>query len=223
MRAFVAILAALLFPVAARAQQTGTAYVPAPPQTTVEASGSGTYTTPLGARYLIVTMFGPGGPGSGGGTTPGNGTASASDTTFGTSLLTAAKGAIATGTTHGNGGAATGCDQNITGQNGNDAASGFTFAAGGFGGGGGFNQQNNATPPAPPVNSGLGGAGGAAQANASPGAGGGQGAKCIKQINGPLASYSYNVGPASTGGTTGTGGNAGVGGASGEIIVTAYF
>lgn len=194
----------------------------AAPQTTIYLNGSGTYTTPSGALYLDVELIGPGGPGSGSGTTPGNGTVSASDTTFG--ALTAGKGQAASGTTGGAGGTPTGGDENITGQPGMNAASGYTFAVGGKGGGpyGGTGFQGNNGPNGL-TNTGGGGAGGGADSAASPGAGGGEGAIVRKRFSPPAASYAYNVGPASVGGAAGTSGRTGGAGASGRIKITAYF
>ena len=74
-------------------------------------TGSGTYTTPAGVKYLVVELVGGGGGGSGSGTgAPGAGGAGG-NTTFGSSFLTANGGNgasvdVALGNTGGTGGTA---------------------------------------------------------------------------------------------------------------------
>lgn len=189
-------------------------------------ANNGTFTSFIDAYgrsplYYEVWAKGPGGPGAGGGTTPGNGTVSVNDTTFGT--LTAAKGAIASGLTGGAAGACANASISYPAQAGGAGPNGFTFAAGGIGGGQGYALQAANTPPTPPANSGFGGPGGASGATASPGGGGGQGANCYLIQNSPSATYSYTVGPASVGGSLGTGGAAGAPGAAGGIVVRVNF
>src|SRR5690606_16060059 len=64
--------------------------VPKAPTITRLTSGSGTYVTPSGVRYLRVRMVGGGAGGNGSGTSNSGGQGAAGgDTTFGTSLLIA--------------------------------------------------------------------------------------------------------------------------------------
>lgn len=196
------------------------------------------YASPL---YLEIEAVGPGGGGSGAGTTTsaGAGQDPASDTTFGSSFITAAKGkgGLANGADGGVGGACTlgtgVVGQKITGGKGsggsgtgsaqvtNMGAAGGASALGGTGGGGAFNSNGLAAP----VNTG-GGGGGAGSASSSlqtAGTGGGAGATCRVKFQFPAASYAYNVGPAGTGGTAGTSGNPGGDGGSGRIAVWEHF
>lgn len=192
------------------------------PVMTYLSSGSGTYTVPEGARYLRVTLKGPGCGGAGSGTTPGSVSAPATDTTFG--VYTAAKGQAPSGSTGGAGGVASGGIINIDGQKGGNAANGYTFHPGGFGGGSGGGRSaasSNGDDAVP--NSGGGGAGGGADSTGSPGAGGGEGAEIVVLITDPGQSYAYAVGTGSTGGTAGTSGRAGGAGALGFIRVEVYF
>jgi len=65
----------------------------ASPTVTTYTSGSGTYTTPTGAKYIQVVMVGGGGGGCGSNATGGGNTGSnGGATTFGSSYLTAGGG-----------------------------------------------------------------------------------------------------------------------------------
>jgi hypothetical protein len=55
-------------------------------------TGTGTYTTPSGVKYIIVEMVGGGGGGSGGGLASIGAGGNAGNTTFGTSLHTTSGG-----------------------------------------------------------------------------------------------------------------------------------
>lgn len=203
---------------------------------TVYTSGSGTYTTPTGAKYLQVVMVGGGGGGCGTGTAGSAGSGgTGGTTTFGSSFLTCpggGGGAQPTGGTPGS--TPTGGDINLVGsagfcgpgypnsvysQGGNGGPSPFGGSAvGGYVGGAG----NAGT-------SGSGGGGGGI-ANTSVnsltifmGGGGASGGYLQKTISSPAASYSYAVGAGGTAGTAGNTGLAGGAGGAGVIIVTAYF
>lgn len=203
-----------------------TAYVkanlPAAPQRTVYTSGSATYTTPAGTKWLEVEVQGGGGGGSAG--QPGGGGGNGSASSFGS--------ITANGATASTGGTASGGDINLTGGNGgtfSNAANGTTWASGSQGafsffGGAGTGNYGSAGGNAQP-NTGAGGGGGGTNtaAAATGGAGGGAGGYCRKLITSPLASYAVTVGTGGTGGTGSGAGLAGGTGAAGIVIVTAYF
>lgn len=224
----------------ARLTYNGTSFVlenPAPvaDQITVYTSGSGTYTTPVGAIELIVEMVG-GGAGGQGSTAGGTGTSptAGGNTTFG-SLAANGGGVASPCYASGAPGTASGGDINISGNPGIQAAqnngSGTIgqnpggnggssyFGGAGLGGQIGLVAGGNAN-----ANSGSGGGGGSANNTASyvAGAGGASGGYCKKSIASPTSSYSYAVGAAGNGGTTGAGANGG-NGSAGQIIVRARF
>lgn len=205
------------------------------PEVTVYTSGSGTYTTPTGAKYLVVEMVGGG---SGGGGAGGNGSnfssiagTSGGNTTFGTSLLTAAGATNSSGA--GVGGAATV----------NSPATAIVALTGAYGTAWCYNFGTNT--PLPPVvgastplggggangnspvaNTGAGGSGGSLSnsGNTFTGNGGGAGGYIRAIVAAPSATYSYAVGSGGSGGThIGTNNGDGGGGSSGIISVTAYF
>jgi hypothetical protein len=207
------------------------------PQVTQYLSGSGTYTTPTGAKYITVRMVGGGGGGggSGGAGTPGTG-GTGGTTTFGSSLLTATGGiGGAYGLSAPVGGSATvnSPATAIVAVAGGSSGSGYTnvgnFVGGNAGGsspfGGAGGGGNNLPGVAAVPNTGSGG-GSAGVNGGSTSAGGASGGYIEALISSPSASYSYAVGAAGTAGAAGTGaaGNfAGAAGGSGVIIVTAYF
>jgi len=216
-----------------------TAATPTAPQRTVYASGSGTYTTPANALYLVVRAQGAGGGGAGSGTngTVGNGSAGG-NTTFGTALLAANGGAGGAGTAGGAGGSASGGDINIAGAHGHDAVNNIVNSTnfygtnwkGGDGGasvfGGAGTSPTHGAGIAASTNSGSGGGGGGGDANISNmvmGGGGGAGGYVEKLIASPAASYPYAVGGTGTAGTNGTSGYTGAQGAEGILIIDAYF
>jgi hypothetical protein len=202
--------------------------IPLSPTSQVFLSGSGTYTTPAGVRYIEVEMVGGGGGGGG----AGNATAAASGgaTTFGS--LTAGGGSGATQSTGAAGGTASGGQVNILGgggQGGVPSSAGVLAGIGGVGGssffsGGGASSYATVNPSAnAPANSGGGGGGGASTnsgATVASGGGGGAGAYCRALIASPAASYPYSVG---TGGTGATGTAAGGNGGSGVVIVKEHY
>ena len=204
------------------------------PQVTSYTSGSGTYTTPAGAKFLAVKMAGAGGGGATSG--PGQGAGgSGGTTTFGSSLLTCTGGGG--GTTAPNSAASTGGTPTISspafgiGYTGGQGSGGSEFNVAGYstgmmGGtnifGGGGSSASNSVGSAGAVNTGAGGGGaGSAATGTGTGGGGGAGAAIEAYIPTPSATYSYAVG---AGGSAGTSGqfNGGAG-AAGVIIVTAYF
>lgn len=209
-----------------------------PPQVTVLTSGTGTYTTPTNASYLVVEMVGGGG-GGGGSNSAGGSSAGGTggNTAFGSSLLTANGGA---------GGAYNGTNAGgtaivsspavgigITGSAGASPGVGYTssilYASGGMGGcspfgGAGQNQWATNTGQNGATNSGSGGGGGGGNTTAAvPGGGGASGGYVKAWITSPSSSYSYAIGAGGTAGVAGTNGYAGGAGGSGVIIVTAYF
>lgn len=216
-------------------QQT---YAVLPPTIQKFTSGSGTYTLPSGAKYIVVQMCGGGGGGSAASTgTPTNGTAGG-NTTFGTSLLTANGGAApvgGTGAVSGGLGGSFTINSPASGQgfNGGDGGAGAYLSgttgdnAGGSGGSNPFGGSPtggkvNTAGSSGYANTGAGGSGGGigATGTATAGAGGGAGGYIYAVINNPSATYSYSVGAGGNGGTGYTNGGAG---AAGIIIVTEYY
>lgn len=187
------------------------------------AANNGTYTTPVGAKYLRVRQVGAGAGGAGGGTTAGTGTAGG-NTTFGSSLLTTNGGAIQAGA----GGTASGGYANLSGGSGGAGDASGTSGIGGPGGisGCGFSSSSfgvlNGVPTAP-GGFGNGGAGGGSNTSTTPGAGGSAGGCLDALITAPSATYPYAVGAAGPNGAAGTNGQAGASGTSGAIEVIAYF
>lgn len=195
------------------------------PTTQVFTSGSGTYTTPAGCKWIEIELIGGGGGGAGSGTTAGGGGAGG-NTTFGS--LTANGGAGAANASGGAGGSASGGYFNKAGASGGHG-SGLTNQWGGrgaastFGDGGHEGQPNQAAGGAATANSGAGGGGAGCGATVNSGGGGGSGGYLRAIINNPNASYSYAVGAGGTAGTAGSGGVAGGAGGSGVIIVTEHY
>lgn len=205
-------------------------------------SGSGTYTTPAGVKFLRVKLVGGGGGGAGSGTgSQGNGGAGGSTNFGGTSFLKAGGGAATTlGTTPGAGGTVTvGTGPTIvTSVDGGPGAAGISITSGGtamfFGGsagassfyGGAGGGVNNSAGAAATTNSGSGGAGGGggnAQASFTCGAGGSAGAYAEAFLFQLAATYSYTVGNGGSAGSAGTSGFAGGAGGAGIIIVEEYY
>lgn len=213
-----------------------------PPTQQVFTSGSGTYTTPVNAKYLIVQMTGAGGGGAGSGNSAtGNGGAGG-NTTFGSSLLTAnGGGATTSGIIGGAGGTATinspAYGYTVTGGAGQagsfQGTTGGVQLAGGMGGdstmgfGGTPGAGSGATGTAGSAGNnggGGGGAGGGTTAGSSVGAGGGGGGGLWAIVPGPLAAtYAYACGAAGTAGAAGTNGSAGGAGSNPVIIVTECY
>lgn len=207
-------------------------------------SGSGTYTTPAGVLYIKVRVVAGGGGGGPSGTAESSESTSGSNSTFGSSLLTA------NGGTRGDFGGAAGAGGSFTvnspaveigsvvgGYGGGSAWSTNTTAtstvAGGTGGGsclgGGYTAQSYAPAGAAPnaaANSGAGGSGagtGTTTAQSFSGSGGGAGGCVYALITSPSSTYSYSVGAGGSGGLTLANGFNGGNGGSGVIIVEEYY
>lgn len=210
----------------------------ASPTRQVFTSGSGTYTTPAGVRYIRVRMVGGGGGGASGNSALADGGAGGSST-FGTSLLTAGGGGggtsagNATGGTGGsftvnspavdmgsmNGSEGGGNTSNTTtGSNVNcPGGNGGPSVFGGAGSGGAAVNGTNAA-----ANSGSGGGGGGlvGNSNSRSGGGGGAGGFVDAIVTSPSATYAYAVGAAGAGAAGGlTGGNGG----AGRVIIEEYY
>lgn len=206
-------------------------------------TGSGTYTTPLGTKYINVKMVGGGGGGGGSSATSNNNGGAGNNggsTTFGTSLLTAGNGAgAAAASSGGAGGTATVNSPAISvialtgaaGRNGGVTQSGLDYPNAGDGGisffgGSGAGGYPSAAGNSAASNTGGGGGGGSVTSTANlarSGSGGGAGAYIEAIIYNPSATYAYAVGSVGSGGVAGTGGNAGGTGASGIIIVEEHY
>lgn len=213
------------------------------PTITTYTSGSGTYTTPAGAKYLIVEMVGAGGGGGGGGTTGSAGSAGG-NTTFGSNTCNGGSGGAGASGWGVNQGGAGGGTTLATGTaiwqtDGGKGSAGIAITntvnqwqfsvPSGMGGStplgqGGAYVQYQGGGNTPNSNTGAGGAGGGPGYGTSPAAGGSGGGaggyiKCL--INSPASTYSYAIG---SGGSYGSGNySTGGTGAAGYIVVLAYF
>lgn len=221
-----------------------------PTQPTVQSflSGSGTYTTPAGVRWIRVRAVGDGGGGSGVGATTAPTGATGAGTTFGTTLIVANGGvggtnvivtnSVSAGGVGGTASLGTAIGLAVSGAKGgagygaantqNDGGSGRggDSCLGGGGSGGVLVNLNNTQPAAGVTNSGGGGGGG--QHTTSSGqtdGGGGGGGGCVDGIiTTPLATYSYSVGGGGAGGIgTGTNPATGAAGGSGQIVVEEHY
>ncbi len=216
-----------------------------PPTIQKFTSGTGTYSTPAGVAYILVTMVGGGGGGAGGGATGSAGGAGGTggDSTFGTTLLVANGGVGGVSSTSnpigGAGGAASlGSGPIGVALNGARGGPGIVLAAvagsaslGGngastppFGGGGGGASGSSGIGGDGISNTGGGGGGGStgAGSNQISGGGGGAGGYVYAIISAPAGTYSYAVGGAGTAGTATAGGNGGAG-AAGFIVVEEHY
>lgn len=193
------------------------------PTITTYTSGSGTYTTPAGVKYLVVELVGGGGGGAGSGAGAGNGS-NGGNTTFGTATANGGNAGLPSG---GTGGTASGGTINLQGGMGGfgggnsvpGALGGSSYFAGG--GAGGNNAAGNASNA--PANTGAGGGGAGGSATVQGAYAGGAGGYVRWVISSPSATYSYGVGAGGAGGAAGTSGGAGGSGAAGLIIVTEYY
>jgi hypothetical protein len=202
-------------------------------------SGSGTYTTPAGVKYLKVKVIGGGGGGGPSGTSGGSAGTAGNNSTFGTSLLTANGGAAGGGLSTqagGSGGSYTinspaigsGYVGGSGGGGSNSAASGSSLPSGSggntcVGGGGAGTYETTGGNGATNTGGGGGGGGGGSSSTTYGGVGGGGGG-CIEAIiPNPSATYSYAVGASAAGGGAGASGFSGGNGAGGYIEVTEYY
>lgn len=198
-------------------------------------SGSGTYTTPTGVKYVRVRMVGGGAGGYASGGSAGGG----GNTTFGTSLLNAGGGAAAAFVNQGGfgGSASLGSGPIGLALAGGAGGGGFEinsvalqyYISGGSGGasafggaGTGADNSNALAGTAGGTNTGGGGGGGVliSGSTSSGYGGGGAGGFVDAIINSPSATYAYSVGG---GGAGATGGLAGGAGGSGIIIVEEHY
>ncbi|MCK4609473.1 MAG: hypothetical protein KAT71_08320 [Gammaproteobacteria bacterium] len=203
-------------------------------------SGSATYTTPLGVKFLRVRMIGGGGGGAGGGsgTTAGAGGTGVTSS-FGTSLLSCVGGF---GGANGAGAGGTGGTASLGsgpigmavlgaqgGQGGQQATTGG-FLPGPSGAysqfGGGADGGLSSAGTAGQANSGGGGGAGTpttAGTSLNVGGSGGSGGYIDAIIANPSATYAYAVGAGGSAGSAGTTGAAGGAGGSGYIIVEEVY
>jgi hypothetical protein len=211
------------------------------PTITKLTSGSGTYTTPLGATYIRVRIVGGGGGGCGSGIAgSGSGGTAGSTSTFGSSLLTANGGAAGGGYSAGGaGGTATigtgAIGTSNTGSPGNpggyDGTSGSPQVASGNGGSSPFNGNGagvvgNSAGVAAATNSGSGGSGASvAGSDGRCGAGGGAGGYIDAIISGTAltSTFTYSIGAGGSGGSAGSSGFTGGAGGSGYIEITENY
>lgn len=194
-------------------------------------SGSGTYTTPAGVRWIRVKLIGGGGGGQGSGTSAGNG-GTGGTTSFGSTIAVGngGTGGSFASTVAGVGGTATSSSGQVvhlvTGGYGGAFAS--VNAGGGTGGNGvlggsGTGGRPGAADPGVAGVTNTGGGGGGASTATSGSCGGGSGGYAEVIIGSPSATYAYAVGAAGTAGTAGSGGAAGGAGGSGVIIVEEFY
>lgn len=213
------------------------------PTQQVFTSGTGTYTTPAGVRFIVVRMIGGGGGGGGGGVSGAVSGSAGGSSTFGGSLLVCNGGVGGSvGSYGGSGGSAAisapAYGFAITGSSGgagtfiNTNTNGASFtASGGMGGnsfltGAGGGGPNGLAGLAASANTGSGGGGGGRAGTtlaANSGAGGGAGGCIQAYIDAPAATYSYEVGTGGAGGGASSYGGPGGAGASGVIIVDEFY
>lgn len=202
-------------------------------------SGSGTYTTPAGVKYLKVRMVGGGGGGGPSGTSGGSAGTAGNASTFGTSLLTANGGAAGGGLSTTNGGAGGTATINspafgtaLTGGAGGggslNSTSGASIVSGTggnsfFGGGGSSAYGANGGAGATNTGGGGGGGGGASASGVYTGVGGGAGGFIDAIIPDPVGSYSYSVASTAAGGGAAASGFSGGIGAGGYIEVEEHY
>lgn len=203
------------------------------PTTQVFKSGSGTYITPVGVKWIKVRMVGGGAGGSGGDPTHSGGFGTnGGDTTFGTFTAGGGQRSLTAGTA-GAGGSVTGTP-NIIGISGGGGQGTWNpsgrFVPGGNGGltpfggaGAGGALGGGAGAPGVANTGGGGGGGSTAATGVDGGAGGGGGAYIETLITSPAASYSYSIGAGGSAGAAGTNGFAAGAGGSGLVIVEEYY
>ena len=193
--------------------------------TQVFTSGTGTYTTPAGVKWIEVEMVGGGGGGAGGGAGGGVGT-NGGASAFAT--FVAGPGEPGAGSP----GAGSGGYLNLRGTRGaggSPSVAGLLNGVGGIGGssyfGGGGGTQRGAEGLPAEDNTGSGGGGGAARTTSSQdsGFGGSSGGYVRGIIVAPATTYTYAVGPGGNNGNSGIDGDHGGTGAAGIIIVHEHY
>lgn len=200
-------------------------------------SGSSTYTTPAGVKWIRVRAVGGGGGGASSGTAGTVNGGTGGNTTFGSSLLVAnGGGGGSKDTGYGGAGGTASLGTGPIGtalMGGQGSAQGLNVTNviifGGMGssspfggnGAGGYNGSGVAAV----ANTGSGGGGGGTSTltGTASGAGGGSGGYVDAIIHSPSSTYAYAVGAGGTAGTAGTNGYAGGAGGSGYIIVEEYY
>jgi hypothetical protein len=206
------------------------------PAPTEYLSGSGTYSTPVGALYLKIWGVGAGGGGQGAAgsmSTHGNAGTAGTDTTFDTA--TGAGGNPGSSSSvGGTGGTATGGTMNFPGAAGGDGQgtsntnlSNLDFRGGPGGGsswlgGAAGGSGNNGKAGVANTGAGGGGAHGGGASRLRSGSGGGGGGSFYLLISTPSSSYSYSVGVGGAGGV-GPGSWNGGAGANGRIYIEACY
>ena len=198
-------------------------------------SGSGTYTTPTGVKWIrVIAIGGGGGGGSSSTDTSGTSGGSGGSTTFGTGTADAGAG----GPSGGGGGGFGGNPGSAILPSGaighawsgfrggpstgaNDRFYGGTGGASRFGGTAEGLIGNAGTTAPSTTGSGGGGAGG--NTSVRPGGGGGGAGHFEAIIVSPDSTYSYAVGSGGAAGSAGTGGQGGGPGGSGLIIVEEHY
>ena len=210
------------------------------PTVTTKLTGTGTYTTPLGVKFLRIIMVGQGGGGGGGGSASQTSGTTGTPTTFGSCVCNGGQPG-APGSTGGNqaGGAggtailgtgvygiASQGGQGDKGMNiivvqyafggsGGNSAFGGGSSGGGTGGGGGGGVANTG---------GGGGGGGTVAGSTQSGNGGGAGGFIDAIMQNPPTSCTYTVGTASgLAGASGTNGGIGSAGGSGAIYIVENY
>jgi hypothetical protein len=202
----------------------------APTRQYLTSGTAATYTTPAGAKTLIVKMIGGGGGGGGSGTSDQDGGAGGT-TSFNSieaaggsgGVQEASGGAGGAGGTGGTGSASLRLNGSAGGRAiGIDNTNGGNGAPGLFGLGAGLSGTSGGSGSAGATNTGAGGGGagfdGPGSANGAGGGGSGEYVEIV--ITSPSATYTYTVGAA---GAAGTGSRNGGAGGSGLIIVEEYY
>lgn len=180
-----------------------------------------TYTTPAGARTIVVRGCGGGGGGAAANTTPG---AAGGTTTFNSINANGGSGGVNTNGAGGAGGTGGTGSANLRlngapGEHTPSTSLGGRGAAGFLGLGGGLPGAGIAAGAAAQANSCSGGGGGS-NAATNAGSGGGAGEYIEIIISSPTTSYTYAIGALGAGGAgTQAGGNGG----SGILVVEEYY
>lgn len=185
-------------------------------------SGSGTYTTPAGARQLRVRCIGAGGGGGGSGGAGGTGGTSSFNSIGATGGGGGAATSTGTGGVGGTGGSGSASLRLAGGDGGGGHSDSASQSFGGIGGSSAFGGAGRGgvrvAGVAGRANTG-GGGGGFGATGGNLGAGGGGAGEYIEiNINNPSATYAYAVGAAGAAGATD-----GVSGGSGIVIVEEIY
>ncbi len=195
-------------------------------------SGSGNYTTPIGATGLDVFEVGGGGGGAGTGSPVGGNGTSGGASSFNSIVAAAGIAGTANNANNAGGGGAGGSSgagiayRRTQGLNG---ASGIVQPSPAINippsAGGGSCALGGGLSSNPPNGAGSGGPSGGSSNSTVATSGGGGGGECAWfTVVGPLsATYSYSIGAAGTGGLAGSLGQAGTQGGSGTVVVKATF